>query len=554
MEFHLTFDFGDDVLYAEHVWDERWLRELVREYANRGISALHWIHSHDIKAGLEGENEQNRYRAFLQNVPDPLAVIADESHRNGMRFYSVLKINDRCLGMPFHPAPSAEPSENIANLDFIGGKPVMYTPWFREHPEMRAELHPSLLERQPRYPLRSIRLWHEQAGLNPSSFKIYTSTNNRDYQLYTGPQKISFSDRKRRPPLFATAPEVAYGPEGVFSCIEFSGLEISEPFIGIEAQGATELANTLSALAELEDTQGNIVAFTYGLAPVIPDLLDQSQKDDWRKIGISFDAAFGTNIPGRGWHYMSSGGRHRVDLKQRGFVGLARGRNRYLTGVLELAYPEARRYCVESAAAAVDAGCDGVDIRLNTHTESLDWENYGFGKPILNEFKRRYGVDIATEPFDRALWRKLRGEYVDQTLLDIREMLHARGKKLCIQMYDDFEHPAEERCKMEIYFDWRKWCCDGLMDIATIAGFTWKGNSYGNAVKLCRSKNIPMIMTPSMFAAADEDWRRDLPIYLAACERDGFSAFNVYESSAVVRLEKDGLKFRSPSLWKMIKT
>jgi hypothetical protein len=554
MEFHLTFDFGDDVLYAEQDWDERWLRQLVQEYAKRGISVLHWIHSHDIKAGLEARSARNRYSAFLRNVPDPLAVIADESHKNGMRCFSVLKINDRCLGMPFTPGPVAESVGDEASIDFLGGRAVMYTDWLRDHPEVRAELHPSLMEQQPRRPLGRIRLWHEHSGLSPSAFRIYTSRDNVNYRPYTGPQQISFSERKHRQRVFTPSPEVSYGPEGIFTCVEFSGLDIAEPFIAVEAQGATELANTLSALVELEDVAGNTVAFTYGLAPVMRDLLDQSQKDDWRKVGIAFDAAFGTNIPGRGWHYMSSGGRHRVDLKQRGFIGLARGRNRFLSGVLELAYPQARQYCVDSARVAIDSGCDGVDIRLNTHTESLDWENYGFGKPILDEFKRRYGVDIAKERFDRALWRKLRGEYVDQTLLEIGQMLHARGKKLSIQMYDDFEHPPEERCKMEIYFDWRKWCCGGFMDLATIAGFTWKGSFYGNAVTLCRSKNIPMVMTPAMFAAADEDWKRDLPIYLAACERDGFSAFNIYESSAVVRLEKDGLKFRSPSLWKMIKS
>ena len=553
MEFFVTFDFADDVLQAKQPWTEEWLRKIVRGYGERGISAVHWIQTAGVcKFPEEEQSSLSPWSKYFETVPNALAVVADECHKNGMRCVSIIKINDRVLAMPFTPRRVTFNEKGGIVQDFLGGKFGYVHPWTLKHPEMRAELHPSLQEKLPRKPVSAIRLWHEGPNLPETPFEIYVSKDNRDYTLYTGPKSIKFSERRRKPPVFVPAPDLAFGPEGTFTCIEISGLNIAEPFFAVAAKEPTELANTMSALAEIIDASGKSAAFTYGLLPVIADMKDQSRKEDWRKPGIAFDAAFGTDIPGRGWQFMTSGGRHRIDIKKRGLLGFARGKNNYLSGIQEYSYPEVRSYCVELVKEALDSGCDGVDIRMNSHTESFDWENYGFGGPIAAEYKKRYGKDITKDKFDRALWRKLRGEYVTQALKEMSDYTRSRGKEFSVQFFEFFDVKPEELCKMEFYWDWRKWINEGLLDCATIAGFTWKSSFYGEVRSLCKAKQLPMTMTPSMFSADDARWQEDGPIYFDACERDGFKAFNIYESAAVSLLDSDGLKFTRPPLWRII--
>ena len=102
MEFHVTFDFGDDILYAKRDWTEEYLREFVRGFAERGISAVHMLHTFD-GARLISRDGDNRYWDFLDRIPNPLAIVADECHKQGIKFIAVIKPNDRGGGLPFSP-------------------------------------------------------------------------------------------------------------------------------------------------------------------------------------------------------------------------------------------------------------------------------------------------------------------------------------------------------------------------------------------------------------------------------------------------------------------
>ncbi len=553
MDVHVSIDFNDDLWFASQAWDEEKLRGLIGAYAERGIRGIHWLDQGGIDDGIHDKNgyidRLGTAWDFIRRVPDPLRVVADEAHRHGMQVYSVLKCFDLCCGMPWCTRPAGYRHEPPVGLPLVGGEGVLAHRWIREHPEMRAELHPTLQERTERRPIRKIRLWHESADLKGGEFQLFISENNRDYQSVAMHLAITCQEHNRRPPVFVPAPDKAFGAESAFTCFEFTDLNIGAPFIAVTYSGPKPIANTLAALVEIEDSAGERVPFTFGLGPV---RTPQERAPDWRSAGIAFDAAFNTPIPGRGWTMTESGGRHRIELGPQSFLGLARGRNKHLSGVIELAYPQARQWLTAMASRAVDAGCDGVDIRMTTHTESLDWENYGFGAPVVEEFLRRHGVDIRTQPFDRAKWRRLRGSYVEMLLDETRSMLHAKGKKLSFQMSKLYDRPAEELCFHEIHFDWRKWCDEHIFDIANFVNFTFRESFYGEAVSRCRAAGIPMMMTPSMHSATDEDWARDAVELFDRCLQDGIDVFNIYESAAVVRLQQHGFEFLSPTLWKLV--
>src|SRR5262249_36782477 len=102
------------------------------------------------------------------------------------------------------------------------------------------------------------------------------------------------------------------------------------------------------------------------------------------------------------------------------------------SGPIEYCYPEARKAVIDMWLSYLDRDqLDGIMFYTYCETYAIRFEDeFGYGQPIVDEYKRRYGVDIRTEKFDRNLWRHLRGEYVTQYLRELKEALRARGKKL----------------------------------------------------------------------------------------------------------------------------
>lgn len=103
-------------------------------------------------------------------------------------------------------------------------------------------------------------------------------------------------------------------------------------------------------------------------------------------------------------------------------------------GPLEFAYPEARR---ELAAYLVDyvveGDYDGLSFLTYAENFSQRYEDeFGYGEPVVKEFQSRHGVNILREPFDKKKWARLRGEYVETFLGELRSRLAKHGKKLAI--------------------------------------------------------------------------------------------------------------------------
>src|SRR5437773_4252083 len=107
---------------------------------------------------------------------------------------------------------------------------------------------------------------------------------------------------------------------------------------------------------------------------------------------------------------------------------------RYHYGVLEWAYPEARRYWTDIVSALM-AKYDLDGIYMDTRTECMapDFaDQFGFNEPVVAEYKRRYGVDIREEDFDLEKWRTLRGEYFTRFVREMSAAVRGRGKPLSL--------------------------------------------------------------------------------------------------------------------------
>ena len=138
------------------------------------------------------------------------------------------------------------------------------------------------------------------------------------------------------------------------------------------------------------------------------------------------------------------------------------GKN-YQYGILEWAYPEARRHWVEDVRQLVDKyDVDGIYMDTRTESPCPEYaDEFGFNEPIVREYEKRYGVNILKEEFDLEKWRALRGEYFTQLLAEMGKVIRARGKvfHLGTARGDYLGYPIGNQ-----KLDWRRWMQEKLID------------------------------------------------------------------------------------------
>lgn len=164
-------------------------------------------------------------------------------------------------------------------------------------------------------------------------------------------------------------------------------------------------------------------------------------------------------------------------------------------GTIELAYPEARKALVDlHVRLAREAGYDGIMFLSYVENFSLRHQDeFGFSGPIVAEFKRRYGIDIRHEPFNRHAsrtdWYRLRGEYLTAYLRELKAALAPHGVKLGM-----FLDPRTPRFPLlwatlphtyytlgQMYFDLETWVKEGIADELCV---------YGSAAPSTQKKTI----------------------------------------------------------------
>jgi hypothetical protein len=141
---------------------------------------------------------------------------------------------------------------------------------------------------------------------------------------------------------------------------------------------------------------------------------------------------------------------------------LDRWGERRATGPLDFCYPEVRQALLSRYLYhATKYDYDGIFF----YTYVENWgaryrDEFGFNEPIVKEFKRRHGVDIRTEPFDKEAWYRLRGEYLTQFLRELHTALAAKGKKLSMALYSPtptIRNPGTAAMSMSRRRAWSIW-------------------------------------------------------------------------------------------------
>jgi hypothetical protein len=194
-------------------------------------------------------------------------------------------------------------------------------------------------------------------------------------------------------------------------------------------------------------------------------------------------------------------------------------------GPIEFCYPEARAALVARYVKHVaDYGYDGISFYTYVENLGLRYaDEFGFNPPIVAEFKRRYGVDIRTQAFDKEAWHRLRGEYVTQFLRELHAALGGRGKKLSMTIRPDkpnlpqrwYGTGVDMPGAGMIHLDWETWVREGIVDEV----FVWHGGGpeplLGGLQKACAGKPIELVVFSS--APFAEQWKPFLEAGATPC-------------------------------------
>jgi len=154
----------------------------------------------------------------------------------------------------------------------------------------------------------------------------------------------------------------------------------------------------------------------------------------------------------------------------------------YNTSVIEYGYPEVR----EEYARRVDEmfkgswkPYDGLFVYTYIEHSSVRYtDEYIYTGIACDEYKKRYGVDPRTEPFDLKKYYEIRGDYITEYFRTLRPIFKKHGKKLAIALNaKNLEWPQEWIAGKSdvlqqglIRMDWHTWVREGLVDELHIWG------------------------------------------------------------------------------------
>lgn len=432
-------------------------------YAECGIRRIYWIHYHDMLL-THGVSDRSR---------SATAWAALSARRHGMEFYAQLRVFETGLVMGFVPHGVPLPEDQPA-AETPQGRSLCASPFIREHPEMRIARRPGAWMEAPGRRVGSVKLVKSHGAptrVGAGDLSLWTSEVNGRFRRYGGP--VAFCDaveqRDGRPCRVLTLGGLDVPAQDRFLLVWCS-----------QRDGESDFCNAEDRLMELRDPQGRAIPSSWdqGLFQTrhIERLVRLSAFDRYGDFHALDDriprGRFGLD-PDNAVFSFNHGGRPRTRALNGegadGYVAHFKGKNPTVPGALNPAHPEVRAFWLEWVRAAIDAGADGVTVRILNHSSwTQDKEEYGYNAPAMEEYRRRHG-DVAPEAMDFQQIRRINGEAFTLFLREARGLLHARGRQLqahvCSWLGD------EDRVRNSIgnfpyhfAFEWERWIEEGIVD------------------------------------------------------------------------------------------
>ena len=292
---------------------------------------------------------------------------------------------------------------------------------------------------------------------------------------------------------------------------------------------------------------------------------------DFREDGLDFDNGFGLQQTfldvdnGSALRYEDYGNWWR-ETANGGVIAFARGANEYLPATPCEMYPEVRKLWDGWVDGIIDAGVDGLDVRVSHHGGLVNEPyEYGFNEPVVEEFARRHGRTPSDSTEDTRLMSELRGEHFTEFMSETSKRVRGAGGKMQVHLHteafrDDACHGQMMGFPANIHFDWKRWLSDGLVDGITLRTSWFEALESPSEDQAYRARLSYRLDDPVVEDALDTAKRLGIPVYLnryidraigideyledveTTLHDDRFAGFDVYELAHLARPVPDGTR------------
>ena len=144
-----------------------------------------------------------------------------------------------------------------------------------------------------------------------------------------------------------------------------------------------------------------------------------------------------------------------------------------MRGTLCYFIPEVRNYRLRIIKELLGYKADGIYLCTRTHAWMFNTDRnykYGYNKPIVDEYKKRYGKNILKENFDKNKWLELRAEGLDIFVKEASALIHKSKQKFMFGIKslgsETLGHPYD-KAKMH----WKKWITGNLVDSVLVGHY-----------------------------------------------------------------------------------
>lgn len=469
----VVVDFPDDVI--KMAFDKAQLAAMMRYLKRWGFQRVYWSDYGRPYYGDWGSCPSiDRHIVRTEAaVGEILKAAVEAAKAEGLEIYAWLK--------PFEGGSNYDPSGRGEKIDDPRLNPLgLYAygsmRFLRENAHLRLKhrqahlLEESRGRRIARIDIRA----HDRAVIESprERVRLYTSADNYDYQPLAGGYRVELLDEPDENGKTRTV-------------LRFSGLAIDVPFVMFVTESAGgAISNTHAEIVRVYDPGGNAIpstpAFNFHAGPSLRRtraLFNHGMGGAWNADADGINLAFQKKLlPFDGWNML---------------FAVALGVDPYISGALCPSEPGARKVWLDWTRECLDAGVDGIDFRPSAHISPFNIDDYGFNPPVVEEYKRRHGVDILTQPHDKNLKRAILGDGYTQFLREAAALIRARGAKVQ-------HHLGAEELKLStleghdlqhfgIQWQWERWIAEGLVDEWTLGqwGSWWR---WEPGIELLRSR------------------------------------------------------------------
>ena len=544
-DLQIVVDFYDDLIPSH--FTRKTFQNMMRTFREWGIKRVYWnglsyaSGLYDLVDSPGAPIGTNAFRTY-QEVGEFIPAAVEHAHKEGLELFIEFKPFDQYFPelVPHGATNFRTPSRK--GIPALGGAWQFGTLFPEQHPEYLLARNMTGIregiEKEPVGTIKFVKNDDHPTGLTKANLEIYVSSDNLHYQKYTGDYTYSDTVEERLEVIKGVNLNHAGTGNEHVRVISITGLNIREPYFAISTltkAGAPEFANNYYKLVELYTPANEPMPFTYGIP--------RAETDDWYARALANgrfpDHGFVFDLAGNlanNFSYSLIDRAGYLDSDRR-LLGLAKGKNPYMTALCP-AYAAVRSHWRSQVEEFIHCGVDGVEFRWASHQDSLDLDAYGYNLPVVEEYKRRYVVDIREQEFDRGRWRELLGEYYTLFYQQAKALLQKSGKRMMVDVMPQNDSDPNNPQFLNVYLDWERW-----FSFADAVSFKWvepntkQDKMFRKVADRCELPTYYNVWPQVEFKGLDE---KKIISRLETLQAVGHKGFMLYESASFLKARPDG--------------